>query len=61
MKAILFDLGGVIIDLAPSKVFEHWGKAAAVTPASLAARWKIDAAYKAVSYTHLTLPTICSV
>ena len=40
MKAILFDL-------APSRVFEHWGKAASVTPASLAARWKIDEAYKA--------------
>ena len=47
MKAILFDLGGVLIDLAPSRVFEHWGKAASVTPASLAARWKIDEAYKA--------------
>ena len=47
MKAILFDLGGVLIDLAPSKVFEHWAKAADVTPASLAARWKIEAAYKA--------------
>ena len=47
MKAILFDLGGVLIDLAPSRVFEHWGKAAAVTPASLAARWKIEEAYKA--------------
>ena len=47
MKAILFDLGGVLIDLAPSKVFEPWGTAAAVTPASLAARWKIEGAYKA--------------
>ena len=47
MKAILFDLGGVLIDLAPSRVFEHWAKAADVTPASLAARWKIEAAYKA--------------
>ena len=47
MKAILFDLGGVLIDLAPSRVFEPWAKAADVTPASLAARWKIEAAYKA--------------
>ena len=47
MKAILFDLGGVLIDLAPARVFEHWAKAADVTPASLAARWKIEAAYKA--------------
>ena len=47
MKAILFDLGGVLIDLAPSRVFEHWAKAADVTPASLAARWKIEAAYEA--------------
>ena len=47
MKAILFDLGGVLIDLAPSRVFEHWAKAADVTPASLAARWKIEAPYKA--------------
>ncbi|MCS5568289.1 MAG: HAD family phosphatase [Pseudomonadales bacterium] len=47
MKAILFDLGGVLIDLAPSRVFEHWGNTAAVPASTLAARWKIDAAYKA--------------
>ena len=46
MKAILFDLGGVLIDLEPSRVFEHWAKVASVTPSSLAARWKIDDAYK---------------
>ena len=47
MKAILFDVGGVLIDLAPSRVFERWGIAASVPASTLASRWKIDAAYKA--------------
>ena len=47
MKVILFDLGGVLIDLAPSRVFEHWGNAAAVPASTVAGRWKIDAAYEA--------------
>lgn len=46
MKAILFDLGGVLIDLEPSRVFEHWARVASVTSPSLAARWEIDEAYK---------------
>lgn len=45
-EALLFDLGNVIVDLDPSRVFAHWGETAAVDPATLAARWTIDDAYR---------------
>ena len=48
MKALLLDLGGVIIDVDPRGCFEHWASAAGVDAALLARRWRVDDAYEAL-------------
>ena len=47
MKAVLFDLGGVIIEINPRACFEHWAGRAGVDIKELDARWLLDEAYKA--------------
>ena len=46
-KAVLLDLGGVVLDIDPSGCFASWAHAADVEIAAIAARWAVDDAYKA--------------
>ena len=46
-KALLFDLGGVVLKLRPRACFEHWAAKSGVPAATLGARFRIDDAYKA--------------
>ena len=47
MKALLLDLGGVVIDVDPQRCFEYWAEAAGVDVDSIAVRWRADEAYEA--------------
>ena len=47
VNALLFDLGGVVIDIDFNRVFTHWAHAAAVPAAVLKSRFSFDAAYEA--------------
>ena len=47
MKALLLDLGGVVLDIDPSAVLAAWARAAGEDPARLTERWQLDDAYKA--------------
>ena len=47
MKALLLDLGGVIIDVDPQRCFEYWAEAAGVDVGDIARRWRADEAYEA--------------
>ena len=47
MKALLLDLGGVVIDVDPRRCFAYWAEAAGVDVAKIADRWRADAAYEA--------------
>lgn len=47
MKALLLDLGGVIIDVDPQRCFESWAEAAGVDIGDIARRWRADEAYEA--------------
>lgn len=46
-RALLFDLGGVVLRLRPRACFEHWAALTDVPAAELGARFRIDDAYKA--------------
>jgi len=46
-QALLFDLGGVLIDIDFRRAFAAWGEAAAAPAAGLAERFVFDAAYHA--------------
>ena len=47
-KALLLDLGGVVIDLHPRACFEYWARRAGVDVRDIGARWGgIDDAYRA--------------
>lgn len=46
-QALLFDLGGVLIDIDFRRAFEAWGTAAGVPAAGLAERFVFDATYHA--------------
>lgn len=48
VQVLLLDIGGVVIDIDPGRCFEHWGRAANVDPARIAARWLVDSAYEAL-------------
>lgn len=48
MKALLLDLGGVILDVRPRAVLAHWAHAAGEDVARIAERWRLDDAYKAL-------------
>ena len=47
MKALLLDLGGVVIDVDPQRCFEYWAEAAGVDVERIADRWCADEAYEA--------------
>lgn len=47
MKALLLDLGGVVLDIDASAVLASWADAAGEPVAQLAKRWQLDDAYKA--------------
>lgn len=47
MKAVLLDMGGVVLDIDPRAVLSFWADAAGEDAARLAERWRIDDAYKA--------------
>ncbi len=47
MKALLLDLGGVVIDVDPQRCFEYWAEAAGVDVEHIAVRWRADDAYEA--------------
>ena len=61
--------GGLVADVAPSTVTLHWYASRKIVRMTLGGRVAkkapieavIETDLKAVSYTHLTLPTICSV
>ena len=46
-KAVLLDLGGIVIDIDPHACFASWARAADVNAGVIAARWAVDDAYKA--------------
>jgi glucose-1-phosphatase len=45
--ALVFDLGGVLIDIDFSRAFAAWGAAARVAPAEIGARFSFDEGYHA--------------
>lgn len=45
-KALLFDLGGVVLEVDFQRAFDHWARAAGKDPADLARRYSHDAAYE---------------
>jgi len=47
VDALLFDLGGVVIDVDWNRVFEAWADRARVSAADVAARFAFDAPYEA--------------
>jgi glucose-1-phosphatase len=47
IEAIVFDLGGVLVDVDFRRALARWAAAARVPVQSLAARWKRDEAYRA--------------
>lgn len=46
-RAVLLDLGGVIMDIDPRACFVSWARAAGVDMSTIARRWAVDDAYKA--------------
>jgi HAD superfamily hydrolase (TIGR01509 family) len=59
MKAVLLDLGGVIIDIDPRRTLQAWADAAGADVAQVSSRWAIDATYEAhetnrIGFTELT-------
>lgn len=46
-RAVLLDLGGVVLDIDPRACFVSWATAAGVDAESIARRWSVDDAYKA--------------
>lgn len=46
-RAVLLDLGGVVLDIDPRACFVSWATAAGVDAELIASRWAVDDAYKA--------------
>ena len=46
IQGLVFDLGGVVIDLDFGRVFARWGELADADPVELRARWAMDDAYE---------------
>lgn len=47
LEALLFDVGGVLVDVDFRNAFESWARCAGVSAASIAARFKVTAEYEA--------------
>ena len=45
IEAIVFDLGGVLVDVDIRRAFHHWAAAAKVPIEAISSRWKRDEAY----------------
>ena len=59
MKALLFDMGGVILDLNPRAVIESWAQAAGADAQDVMRLWGIDGPYEdyeinAIDFTEFT-------
>ena len=52
-RAVLLDLGGVVIDIDVRPLFAHWARAAGVTPEHVMSRWGADAEYRRHETGHL--------
>ncbi len=46
VKAVLFDLGGVVLDIAWEQVFEAWARHSRLSAVEIAARFQMDSAYQ---------------
>jgi putative hydrolase of the HAD superfamily len=46
IRALLFDLGGVIVELDWDRAFRHWARHAGADPAALRARFSFDPPYE---------------
>lgn len=46
VDALLFDLGGVLIDIDGERVFSHWARCSGVPVETLRARFQVDEAYR---------------
>lgn len=46
VRALLLDMGGVLLRLHPRRVFEYWAEASDASPQSIASQWAIDDAYR---------------
>lgn len=55
-KALLLDLGGVLLRYRPQAAFDCWAEAAGVPAASIARRWAVDDAYKALEIGAIDFP-----
>ena len=56
MKAILLDLGGVVIDVDPQRCFDHWAAAAGVDARRIRERWRADRSYEALEVGAIRFP-----
>ena len=57
IRALLLDLGGVVLAVDARACFDHWGQAAGVPPARLARRWQAGDAYAALETNAIDFPT----
>ncbi|MGE5615912.1 MAG: HAD family hydrolase [Bacillota bacterium] len=46
VEAVVFDLGGVLIELDFDRAFAHWAACASVAPETLRSRFRMDEAYE---------------
>lgn len=47
MKAVLLDLGGVLLDLHPNRSFRHWAEKGGTSVEALVERWHLDDTFEA--------------
>lgn len=57
VKALLFDLGRVVIDIDPARVFSYWAQSGGLDAGTLARRFVIDEAYRANERGETDMPT----
>jgi len=56
VEALLFDLGGVMIDIDFERIFAHWARHSALDAAQIRARFSADTAYHAYERGELDSP-----